>query len=239
MNVLAIDTSTSWAGVALEFAGVRNSLTWQSSHNHGRELAQKLVYLMGSAGCNIRELDCVAVALGPGGFSAVRVGVSCALGIASPRGLTTVGIPTHYFQARAKVAESESVEADGSGTKSADTIDEPFNLISAIPVGRDQRSIAYFDLPLGAIDSASRNRICNNSNLELLANAGGALVAGEVIHELTETSGLVEQRHPRPPEVMLDIAIESVNLGLGGCWQLRPIYAREPTITPSESVALR
>lgn len=234
MNVLAIDTSTSWAGVALEFEGVRNSLTWRSSHNHGRELARKLADLMVSTGCDIRGLDCVAVALGPGGFSAVRVGVSCALGVASPRGLTTVGIPTHYLQARARTAKSESGQVDSNSTKSAATKDGPFDLISAIPIGRDQCSVAYFDLPLGAIDSVSRNHICDNSWLASLTDAG-ALVASEVIHELTEDARLVDKRHPRPPEVMLDIAIESVNLGLSGCWRLRPIYAREPTITPSES----
>ena len=229
MNILAMDTSTAWAGVALEFDGTRNSTTWRSVHNHGRELVPSITDLMASASCDISELDCIAVALGPGGFSAVRVGVSCALGIASPRGLITVGIPTHYLQARAWVAELGTGELELCGIEPRGTDIGPAELTSTIPIGRDQCSVAEFDFPLGPIDIVSRNRICNNSELMQYADQH-TTVTGEGV-QLLDGDVNAERRNPRPPEIMLDIALESVNQGVADAWPVRPIYAREPTIT--------
>ena len=229
MNILAIDTSTAWAGVALEFDGVRSSATWQSIHNHGRELVPAITEVMASANCDLSELDCIAVALGPGGFSAVRVGVSCALGIASPRGLTTVGIPTHYLQARAGIAALGPANPDGGIPKARGANVQPAALVSAIPIGRHQSSTATFDFPLGPIDAPNELSICNKNELQGIATEGRTVV-------VDDSAGFGS---PRPPEVMLDIAIESMVNGLANVWPIRPIYAREPTITRPGPMTLR
>ena len=231
MNILAMDTSTAWAGVALQFAGARYYATWRSAHNHGRELVPALTDLMEAAHCDVSALNCVAVALGPGGFSAVRVGVSCGLGIASPRGLTTVGIPTHYFQARARVAQLESADHGRGVPDSEKSIVEPAALTSAIPIGRNQFSIATFDLPLGSIDATSTSCICDKVELESIASDCCTIMVGGGVTQPGGDGDPEEHGSPRPPEVMLDIAIESVNHGIADFWPLRPIYAREPTIT--------
>lgn len=224
MNILAIDTSTSCAGVALRYRGESLARSWVSQHNHGRELMPHILELLRSAGCEMSELDCVAVALGPGGFSAVRVGVSCALGIANPLGIRMVGIPTHYMQAYGHAISGCSDEAVHA-------------VASLIPIGRDQLSAAEYALPIGNIDALSKLEIVSTD--EVAARFEGSTVefCGEGQQSVPELSGVDTGANHRSPEVMLDIAEATIRSGLERHWDIRPIYAREPTITRRRSVA--
>lgn len=236
MNLLAIDTSTALAGIALEFNGRRSSVTWQSAHNHGKELMPKLIALLDSAGCSASELDCVAVALGPGGFSAVRVGVSCAIGIASAGDITAVGIPTHYLQARAFISGHGIASSTDSKPCLGYGAEPPANLTSALPIGRNQFSLASYGLPLGAITASCSIEIGTADDLTLRVNEGRTTVCGEGV---PASARACAERHPRPPEVMLDIATESLDHELAGHWPIRPIYAREPTISRPKHGVIR
>ena len=66
--------------------------SWRSSVNHTTELMPAVAQLMGGRGVRPQELDAVAVALGPGGFSALRTGLSVAKGLAMAAGIPIVGI---------------------------------------------------------------------------------------------------------------------------------------------------
>ena len=103
--LLAIDTSTRNAGVALARDGqVVSSRSWRSAVNHTSELMPAAAQLLQTAGIMAPDLDGIAVALGPGGFSALRVGMSVAKGLAMATGKPLVGVGTldaeaqPYFQ---------------------------------------------------------------------------------------------------------------------------------------------
>lgn len=90
---LAIDTSTGTASLALLQGGeVLAELTWQSGQNHTTELLPNLKALLKDAA--IEELEAVFVAVGPGSFNGLRVGVSTAKGLAYGLGIPVVGIST-------------------------------------------------------------------------------------------------------------------------------------------------
>ncbi|UCE00443.1 MAG: tRNA (adenosine(37)-N6)-threonylcarbamoyltransferase complex dimerization subunit type 1 TsaB [Chloroflexota bacterium] len=93
--LIAIDTSTRQMGVAL-FDGVQilSEMTWQSQQYHTVELAPTVAALMERAEISMSELDVVAVALGPGSFTGLRIGISLAKGMALAGRLAIVGIPT-------------------------------------------------------------------------------------------------------------------------------------------------
>jgi len=55
-----------------------------------------------------RDLTHVAVALGPGGFSAVRVGISAALGLVVSQQLPVIGVPTHDIEVEPYIAGASS-----------------------------------------------------------------------------------------------------------------------------------
>jgi tRNA threonylcarbamoyladenosine biosynthesis protein TsaB len=93
--LLAIDTSTRYGGVCLrDEQRVVASLSWYSSRNHTSELMPAVQQVLMQAGKDTKELSVVTVALGPGGFSALRVGISVAKGMAFSLGIPLVGVGT-------------------------------------------------------------------------------------------------------------------------------------------------
>ena len=80
--LLAIDTSTRFAGVALfQDGSVKGAMSWHSSHNHTEKLAAAIQRVMEQGGRQLSDLKSIGIALGPGGFSALKVGMSMAKGI--------------------------------------------------------------------------------------------------------------------------------------------------------------
>ena len=98
--LLALDTSTRYAGVALVNEDrVVASYAWHSTYNHTAELMPSVVSILARAGLTAVELDGFAVALGPGGFSALRVGVSTAKGLAMVAKKPIIGVGTLDLEA--------------------------------------------------------------------------------------------------------------------------------------------
>lgn len=98
--LLALDTSTRYAGVALVNEDrVVATHSWHSTYNHTAELMPSVVSILARAGLTAVELDGVAVALGPGGFSALRVGVSAAKGLALVANKPIIGVGTLDLEA--------------------------------------------------------------------------------------------------------------------------------------------
>lgn len=93
--LLAIDTSTSVTGLALhDAAGTRAEAAWESGRNHTSQLLPQLDMLLRHVGAERGDLRAVAVALGPGSWSGLRVGVSTAKGMALAAGLPLIGVGT-------------------------------------------------------------------------------------------------------------------------------------------------
>ena len=94
--VLAIDTATEFASVALysETAGITGEFSWHTAMNHTVELMPAIVRLMQSQSLTPQRLGAAAVALGPGSFTGLRIGLSVAKGLCLPLDLALVGIPT-------------------------------------------------------------------------------------------------------------------------------------------------
>lgn len=103
--ILGIDTATRVAGLALG-DGYRlwAEEVWYSDQTHTVELMPRLDRLMRHLGRRPEDLDAVAVAIGPGSFTGLRIGLSVAKGLALSHGLALVGIPTLDILAQPHVA---------------------------------------------------------------------------------------------------------------------------------------
>ena len=103
--LLAVDTSTRYAGVALysapepEKGRMIASRSWYSSVNHTSELMPAVSQILESHNITLADLTGIAVALGPGGFSALRVGLSVVKGLAVTTGKPVVGVGTLDIEA--------------------------------------------------------------------------------------------------------------------------------------------
>jgi tRNA threonylcarbamoyladenosine biosynthesis protein TsaB len=93
--LVAVDTSTAQIGLGLyDGAQVMAESLWYSQRHHTIELAPAFADLMRRAGVTMDEVQAIGVAIGPGSFTALRVGLSFVKGLALPRKLPMVGIPT-------------------------------------------------------------------------------------------------------------------------------------------------
>lgn len=83
-RILAIDTS-SRAGVVVVAdlpAGQFHSLTITPGLTHGRELVPTIKHILQNAGLTFSHLDAIAVGIGPGSYTGLRVGMAVAKTVA-------------------------------------------------------------------------------------------------------------------------------------------------------------
>ena len=98
--LLSVDTSTRYAGAALYDDGrVVSSRSWYSAVNHTVELMPAVAQILQSRGLSPKDLEGIAIALGPGGFSALRVGMSVVKGLAKTAEKPVVGVGTLELEA--------------------------------------------------------------------------------------------------------------------------------------------
>ena len=98
--ILAIDTSTRYAAVAVADQGrVLDSRCWYSSSSHTSQLMPAISEILPGLKLSPRDLTGIALALGPGAFSALRVGMSVAKGLALANGKPLVGVGTLDLEA--------------------------------------------------------------------------------------------------------------------------------------------
>ena len=93
--LLAIDTSSQYASVALhDGTRVLGEHSWLAGFEHSRSLLPNIRTLLDQAGVTAQQVTAVVVALGPGSFNGLRVGLSTAKGLAIGLGIPLVGVPT-------------------------------------------------------------------------------------------------------------------------------------------------
>jgi tRNA threonylcarbamoyladenosine biosynthesis protein TsaB len=101
--LLAVDTSTRTMGVALyNGAVVLAESIWSSADFHTVELAPAVAEILARSGVSAGDLHALAVALGPGSFTGLRIGLALVKGLALAGRLPVVGVPTLDFLAAAQ-----------------------------------------------------------------------------------------------------------------------------------------
>lgn len=95
MRILAIETSTAMGSVAV-LDGERPVATIEEEvpRRHLEWLAPAIQRLLGEAGCGPAEIEAVAVSVGPGGFTSLRIGIATAATWARARRVPAVGVST-------------------------------------------------------------------------------------------------------------------------------------------------
>jgi tRNA threonylcarbamoyladenosine biosynthesis protein TsaB len=93
--LLAVDTSTTQIGISLyDGVQVMAEMQWRSQHHHTVELAPAVSDLVARTGLTIAEIQALGVALGPGSFTSLRVGLAFVKGLSLARHIPVIGVPT-------------------------------------------------------------------------------------------------------------------------------------------------
>jgi tRNA threonylcarbamoyladenosine biosynthesis protein TsaB len=124
--LLALDTATRTLSIALhDGQSLLAEHTWRTADNHSVELAPNAALMMRRAGVEPRQLSGLAVALGPGTYTGLRVGLGFAKGLALAHNLPLMGVPTFEIVMDAQPPRPEMV-------------------LAVIPAGRGRVSIAAY-----------------------------------------------------------------------------------------------
>lgn len=97
MNILAIDTANSRCSAAVargDDQGVVFRRSEEISRGHAERLMDMIGEVLAEAGLAMTDLDRIAVTVGPGSFTGLRVGLSVARGLGLVLGVPVVGVST-------------------------------------------------------------------------------------------------------------------------------------------------
>lgn len=94
MNLLAIDTSTERASIALSFNGVHVTDEQGAQKTHAQFLLPMVDNLLTAANTSLAQLDGVVFGCGPGSFTGLRIACSIAKGLAYSHDLKLIPIST-------------------------------------------------------------------------------------------------------------------------------------------------
>ncbi len=114
VNLLAIESATSLVGAALlADSGAAAERSHQEGRMHAESLAPAIEEVCALSGLTVRDVEAVAVDVGPGLFTGLRVGVATAKALAQGLGIGVLGVSSLDILAAGAMAEAGS---DGAGT---------------------------------------------------------------------------------------------------------------------------
>lgn len=124
--LFAVDTSTPQIGLALyDGAQVLAESLWTSQARHTVELAPAVLEMLRHSGTRMDQIKALGVAIGPGSFTSLRVGLSFIKGLALARLLPTIGINTLDVVAASQALDSRP-------------------LVCSLPAGRGRLALGWY-----------------------------------------------------------------------------------------------
>jgi len=110
--LLAIDTSSAQIGLALyDGTSVPGEFVWHSGLHHTQELAPALAELLRRVDIKMTAVTALGVALGPGSFTSLRVGLAFVKGLVLAGHIPVIGISTLDIVAAAVPLSSRRLAA--------------------------------------------------------------------------------------------------------------------------------
>ncbi|MEW6663139.1 MAG: tRNA (adenosine(37)-N6)-threonylcarbamoyltransferase complex dimerization subunit type 1 TsaB [Bacillota bacterium] len=95
MRVLAIDSATNVAGVAVaEDNRLIAEFFFNTNKTHSQRLLPMVAKILQETALELGDMDGLAVTIGPGSFTGLRIGLATVKGLALTSGLPLVGVPT-------------------------------------------------------------------------------------------------------------------------------------------------
>jgi tRNA threonylcarbamoyladenosine biosynthesis protein TsaB len=192
--LLAVDTSTATVGLAVyDGAQVIGEYIWRSNQHHTVELAPAVAELLARSGLTMEDIKALGVALGPGSFTSLRVGLSLVKGLALARHLPLVGIPTlNIYAALQPVAK--------------------IPLLAAIQAGRGRLAVGWYKGAKNAWQAKGPARVATVDTL-IAELQNPSIVCGEFSAEERQRLGHVEHiklvspaQSVRRPSILAELA---------------------------------
>jgi len=161
--LIAIDTATRVMSMALhDGENLLAEQNWYTPNRYTEEIGPGLQHMLTICEVNMEDIVGVGVAVGPGSYTGVRIGVSFAKGLAATRNLPLVGISTLDV-----IAAGQPYYQSGVG------------LVAVVPAGRGRIIVKSYRWRKGQWTSRAEPRLLEWEDLFETID-GAACITGEV-----------------------------------------------------------
>jgi tRNA threonylcarbamoyladenosine biosynthesis protein TsaB len=224
MRVLAIDTALEACSAAVldtEQGGILASESIPMVRGHAEALLPLVSRVMSEAAMEFGALDRIAVTVGPGSFTGLRVGVSAARGIAVAASKPAVGLTTLAALAAPYVA-----------------VDDVTPLVAAIDARNDQ---VYMQMFGAGGRTLIQPRLVSLRDAVRDAAAGPARLVGSAATAIAAAWPPTIRRPPVVDPARAPIIDWVAHLGAAAAQALslpKPLYLRAPDARPQDAAQL-
>ncbi|MBI5289888.1 MAG: tRNA (adenosine(37)-N6)-threonylcarbamoyltransferase complex dimerization subunit type 1 TsaB [Chloroflexi bacterium] len=225
---LCIDAADDRPGIALAVGGVAGpTLTWETQRNHSVELLPNIDRLLTQTGRTKGDLTAVFVDVGPGGYAALRVGVSIAKALAHALGVPIVGVGRLELDAWGAAREPGAAQPGAA---------VPQRVFAVHRAGRGELAWAAYRKSGDAWSEEAAPAITKAPEVEGHLHAGD-IVTGDVDDALADAAlragaGVVHANHHRVV-ALAELGQRRLAAGsVDAATALVPMYLRAPAIGP-------
>ena len=221
MTFLAMDTSGDYAVLALadETGALKAARVFEGRRTLSRRLLGEVDGLLAGEGMTLADVSALAVGIGPGSFTGLRVGVTTAKTLAQVTGKPLVGVPTLDAYAW---AWGEDVPT----------------LLVLLPSRRGEVYAAVYRASEPLPDPFAESIDALERRLEALAAEGDVVCCGAV-GLLSQPPSLALSQSHVPPEGLARAAAWRLNNGLtDDPLALTPLYVVPPAISTPKNASV-
>ena len=220
MLILGIDTATDQVGCAIGgHEGVLGSINVSRGRRHAKTLTPAIDFLRRQVGIDLDEIGVIAVDLGPGLFTGLRVGVATAKAMAYALRLPMIG------------------------TVSLDLLAFPLRhtsrlIVAAIDARRGELFYAFYRPVPAGVQRVSEHQVGSPADLasEIVASGEECLLVGDGARRYSEIFEALSRVRVADPEHAYPSAASLVQLAHAQAlreefvnpWELEPLYLRKP-----------
>jgi tRNA threonylcarbamoyladenosine biosynthesis protein TsaB len=219
MLILGIDTATPQVGCAIGgHEGVLASFQAAKGKRHAETLVPAIEFLCQKARIELSEIGAIAVDVGPGLFTGLRVGVATAKAMASALRVPMVG-----------VSSLDLLAFEVRWT--------PRRIVSIVDARRGEVFFAFYRQVPGGVQRLSPPRcgtpeeLCSEiqaTGEECLAVGDGALRYGEALEDLIRVEvGDAGLAYPSPAALVQLAHARALREEFVNSWDLQPVYLRK------------
>jgi tRNA threonylcarbamoyladenosine biosynthesis protein TsaB len=226
MNILALDTCFGACSAALRSDGRILSAAFELRQTgHAEALMPMIERVMTEAGLGFASLDRIAVTVGPGSFTGMRIGVAAARALALVTGAPVIGVPT--LAAMAQTARRDDAA--------------PTHVLVAVDARKDQvyaQLFAATDQDPGSAAVLSPQEAADlldgvaATDAVAVAGSGAHMVAAHIDPSRTNVHVLQFNLQPNAAHIF-DVALQiEAGRGVSNQISVRPLYLRPPDAKP-------
>ncbi len=220
MLILGIESATQQVGCALGgHEGVLASAHSNRGRRHAETIVPQIEFVARQARIRLQDISCVAVDLGPGLYTGLRVGISSAMAVAYALSVPMIGVSSLDLLAFA-VRHSNRL------------------IVAAIDARRGELFYAFYRQVPGGVQRVSKSQVGTPEDLasELLAAGEEVLLVGDGARRYADQftglqkTEIAEQglAHPSAASLVQLAHARALREEFVKPWELRPIYLRVP-----------